>query len=68
MHDSKLGEVADAPEGHATIQRDIDSLNRWINKTVMKLNKDECRVLPLGRNNPVHQDMLGPLSWKTSLQ
>lgn len=68
MHDSKVGEVADAPEGHATIQRDTDSLNRWINKMVMKLNKDKCRLLPLGRNNPVHQDMLGLLGCKTSLQ
>ncbi|PKU31042.1 hypothetical protein llap_18655 [Limosa lapponica baueri] len=44
------------PEGYATVQRDLES---WAERNLMKFNQGECRVLPLGRNNPLHQDRLG---------
>lgn len=50
--------MADSPEGHSALQRDLDKLERWVGKTLMKLKK-KCRVLPLERNNPRHQDMVG---------
>ena len=53
--DTKLGGVADTPEGCAAIQRDLDRLERWAQKNLMKLSKGTCRVLQLGRNNPMHQ-------------
>ncbi|KAK4828882.1 hypothetical protein QYF61_001440 [Mycteria americana] len=65
--DTKLGGVADMPEGHTAIQRDLNRLEEWANRNVMQFNK-KSKVLHLGRSNPMHQYMLGPPSWKAALQ
>ncbi|KAK4807194.1 hypothetical protein QYF61_024314 [Mycteria americana] len=50
---TKLGGLADMPEGCAAIQRDLDRLQKWADRTLMRFNK-KGKVLPLGRNNPMH--------------
>ena len=51
--------MADTPEGCATIQQDLDRLESWAGRNLMRFSKTECRVLRLGRNNCMHQYRLG---------
>ena len=53
-----MGRVADMPEVHTSIQRDLDRMEKWADRNLMKFNQEKCKVLHLWRNDPVHQDVL----------
>ncbi|GAB0177780.1 mitochondrial enolase superfamily member 1 [Grus japonensis] len=70
--DTKLGGAADTPEGCTAIQRDLGRLESQAERNLMKFNKDKCKVLHLGRNNPKRQhrlevDLLGSSSLEKDL-
>ncbi|KAK4826043.1 hypothetical protein QYF61_003942 [Mycteria americana] len=46
-------------EGRATLQEDLDRLEKWADKNFMKFSKDKCKVLHLGKHNPGVQHRLG---------
>lgn len=50
--DTKLSGEVDTSEGGVTLQKDLDVLEDWANKNIMKSNKDKCKVLHLGKHNP----------------
>lgn len=55
MDNTKLGGLANNPDGFAVIQRDLDKL---VEKNFMKFNKGK-KISLLGRNISIHQYMLG---------
>ncbi|GAB0186588.1 mitochondrial enolase superfamily member 1 [Grus japonensis] len=63
--DTKLGGMADTPEGHAAIQRDLNKLKKWADRNLMKF-KEKSKVLYLERNDLMHQYTLGAL-WLESI-
>ncbi|GAB0209470.1 probable global transcription activator SNF2L2 [Grus japonensis] len=46
----------------AQMVRDLDRLEKWPERNLMKFSKGTCPVLPLGRKNPMHHYTLGA-SW-----
>ena len=54
--DTKLGGVADIPEVCVAIQQDVDKLENWTGRNLMRFR---CRVLHLGRNNHTYQYRVG---------
>lgn len=40
-------------EGNAAIQRDLNRLEEWATRNLMKFSKDKFSVLHVGRSNPL---------------
>jgi len=66
--DTKLGGVADAPEGRAAVPRDLNGLEKWADGNLVKISNGKGKVLRLGRDNRVHQYRLGRTCWRAALQ
>lgn len=47
-----LQNAADTPEGCAAIRGDLGRLEKWAERSLVKLNKRNCKVLPLGGITP----------------
>ena len=56
---TKLSGVVDALEGKNAIQRDLNSLEKWVHANLMKFKKAKCKVLHLGGGNLKHRYRLG---------
>ena len=44
--DTELGGVAETLEGFATIQQDLDRLDCWAERNLIRFNKSKCSLAP----------------------
>ncbi|PKU46144.1 rna-directed dna polymerase from mobile element jockey-like [Limosa lapponica baueri] len=47
--DTKLSGEVDTLEGRVTLQEDLDRLEEWANKNLMKFNKEKCQIESQGK-------------------
>ncbi|KAK4825434.1 hypothetical protein QYF61_027464 [Mycteria americana] len=45
--DTKVGHAVDMLEGRAAIQIDLDRLEEWADRNLMKISEEKCKVLHL---------------------
>lgn len=57
--DTKLGGMADTPEGCAAIHQDLDGQGSCAERNLLRFNNGKRRVLHLERNNCMQQYRLG---------
>lgn len=46
-------------EGSTAIQKDLDKLEKWVDRNFKCFNKGKCKILHLGWNNPLQLYKLG---------
>lgn len=51
--DAKLRETADTVEGRTATQEVLECPEEWANRNLMNFNKGKCKVLHMGRKNPL---------------
>ncbi|CAM5131471.1 unnamed protein product [Natator depressus] len=57
--DTKLAGEVGTLEGRDSIHSDLEKLEDWAKRNLIRFNKDKCRVLHLGRKNPMPCYRLG---------
>lgn len=45
----------DTPDSGGATPSDLDRLEKWATKSLMKFCRGECEILYLGKNNPMQQ-------------
>jgi len=49
-------------------RKDLNRLEKWPNRNLIKFNKEKCKILHLERNHHRHYYILGDPSWKAAWQ
>lgn len=64
---TKLGEVGDTQEGRAAIHMDLNRLDKWSDRSLMKFNKGKGNVGHPEKNCPMHWYGLGLIMYRAAL-
>ncbi|KAK4829140.1 hypothetical protein QYF61_002355 [Mycteria americana] len=59
MGDSNLGEVLSTLEGRAAILKNLNNLEKWTDRNIVKFNKSKLSPVHLGWHDPVHPNRSG---------
>lgn len=43
------------PDGHMALRGKLKRLEKWAGMNLMKFSKGKCKILHVGRNNPMDQ-------------
>ena len=65
--DTKAYNSINNPEDIINLQNVIDEMFLWTQKWLLKFNKDKCKILHIGKNNPKHEYSIGPEFDKSKL-
>jgi len=65
---TKLGGMTDMPEGHSAFQRDLNRLEKWADRNLMKFSKEKFKACMWEGTVPCTNICQGPLSWKATWQ
>lgn len=52
---ARLGEAIDTQGSWAATERGLERLEIWVNRNLLNFKKNECKALPLRRNNFMFQ-------------
>lgn len=64
---TNLGEVDDTSEGCAAIHMDLNRLEKWSDRSLMKFNKGKDSVVHTEKNSPMHPYRLGLIIYQAAL-
>ena len=66
--DTKVYNSIKNPDNVKCLQNSIDEMFLWTQKWLLKFNKDKCKVLHLGKNNPKNKYFIGSENERVELE
>ena len=66
--DTKIYQNVDKQEERYLLQADIEKANEWANKWQLPFNKSKCKIMHIGKQNPLHSYTIGTNNEKVNVE